>query len=377
LLRGIHLTLLVGPAVAVPAPRVVVEALVGVQVTAASGEQESGFQLDFELNRRSPLHTLFLLAGGASIPLVRVVLVATLGGAPVVLIDGVMTHHQTEPGSGGGPPTLRVQGKDLSAVLGYFDVFRGVPYPAMPPVARAAIVLARYAWLGLVPRLIPSVVEDIPNPLERIPRQQGKDLDYVRMLAREVGYVFYVEPGPAPGVSFAYWGPEIRVGVPQPALNVDMDAHTNVESLSFRFDKEAKELPVVFVQEPATKAPIPIPVPDITPLNPPLGLVPPLPPKVQPLEDTAHMSVPRAIMRGLAYASQHADCVFASGSLDVLRYGRVLRSRGLVGVRGAGPAFDGLYYVKSVTSTIKRGEFKQSFELARNALLSTVPAVPP
>jgi len=40
-------------------------------------------------------------------------------------------------------------------------------------------------------------------------------------------------------------------------------------------------------------------------------------------------------------------------------------------VRGAGSAFDGLYFVKSVTSTLKRGEFKQSFQLSRNALVSS------
>ena len=44
----------------------------------------------------------------------------------------------------------------------------------------------------------------------------------------------------------------------------------------------------------------------------------------------------------------------------MLRYGRVLQARRLVGVRGAGMAFDGLYYVQSVTHTIKRGEYKQS-----------------
>jgi hypothetical protein len=47
-----------------------------------------------------------------------------------------------------------------------------------------------------------------------------------------------------------------------------------------------------------------------------------------------------------------------------------------VGVRGAGEAFDGLHYVSSVTSTLRRGEFTQSFQLARNGLLSTLPAVP-
>ena len=58
------------------------------------------------------------------------------------------------------------------------------------------------------------------------------------------------------------------------------------------------------------------------------------------------------------------------------RYGRLLKSRQLVGVRGAGLPFNGLYYVKSVTHDIKRGEYKQTFSLARNGLISTFPTVP-
>jgi hypothetical protein len=78
----------------------------------------------------------------------------------------------------------------------------------------------------------------------------------------------------------------------------------------------------------------------------------------------------------LTKAAQSSDAVFGSGSLDVLRYGRILKARQLVGVRGAGMAFDGLYYVTEVKHKIKRGEYKQDFKLARNGLVSTLPAVP-
>ena len=61
----------------------------------------------------------------------------------------------------------------------------------------------------------------------------------------------------------------------------------------------------------------------------------------------------------------------------VCRFANVLKARGLVGVRGAGMAYDGLYYVKSVTHSIKPGEYKQSFQLARNGLISLLPAVVP
>jgi hypothetical protein len=82
-------------------------------------------------------------------------------------------------------------------------------------------------------------------------------------------------------------------------------------------------------------------------------------------------------MMGLAEAAENAEAVSCDGSLDVTRYGGVLQARQLVGVRGTGPAFDGLYYVKSVTHKIKRGSYKQSFTLTRNGLVSTVSTVSP
>ena len=84
-------------------------------------------------------------------------------------------------------------------------------------------------------------------------------------------------------MSIAYWGPEIHVGVPQPALNFNMDAHTNVESLSFTFNNESATMPVVFIQNQLTKIPIPIPIPNVSLLNPPLGLIPPIPKNIEPL----------------------------------------------------------------------------------------------
>ena len=376
MLRGINLTLMIGPAVPVPVPQFVLDALTSVTVTTTSGESASGFELKFTLSNSSPLHTIFLLSGGAMPPIMRVVIVVTLGGTPHVLMDGVMLDHEIAPGTDQSHSQLTVRGKDLTAVMNFID-FSGIPYPALPNFARVALILAKYAALGIVPLVIPEIVTDIPVPISRIPRQQGKDLEYIQKLAQESGYVFYLDPGPLPGMSIAYWGPEIKVGLPQPALNTNMDAHTNVESLSFRFDKERKKMPVVFIYEEITKAIIPIPIPDITPLNPPLGLIPPLPPKIEPLYDSVFASPLQAVMMGLAEASKSSDAVFATGSLDVVRYGRPLKARQLVGVRGAGAAFDGLYYVASVTHSIKRGEYKESFQLARNGLVSTIPRVVP
>ena len=369
---GIQLQLMIGPAVPVPVSQDVVDALTQVQVTTAA-RGTSAFSLTFQLNNRSPMLTTFLLSAGAPIPMVRVVLVVTINGTKEVLIDGVMVQHQVTPADD-THSTLTVIGEDLSRVMDYID-FSGIPYPAMPAEGRVALILAKYAFLGITPMIIPSVLVDVPIPTGRIPAHKGKDLGYVRSLADDVGYVFYFEPGPAPGMSVAYWGPEIRVGPPQKALNLDMDAHRNVETLSFSYETDKKALPILMIYEEITHAPIPIPVPDITPLSPPLGAAMPIPMRIFPIP-AGRKNPAQAAMIGLAKAAQSSDSVFGQGELDVVRYGRTLKARRLVGVRGAGTPFDGLHYVTSVTHTIRRGEYKQSFSLARNALISTLSTVP-
>ena len=165
------------------------------------------------------------------------------------------------------------------------------------------------------------------------------------------------------GTNVAYFGPEIKVGVPQPALNVDMDGLTNVESINFSFDPTKGVLPVVFIQNKLTRLPIPIPIPKINPLQPPLGLLPTPIANVEFLKDTAKLSFLKALERGVVKAFGSQDAVTASGSLNVLRYGRPLKARQLVGVRGAGMAYDGLYYIQSVNSTLKHGEFNQKVRI--------------
>ncbi|MBI1395858.1 MAG: hypothetical protein GC151_07745 [Betaproteobacteria bacterium] len=374
MLRGIHLTLLLGPVVPVPAPRPVVDALESVEVTNAAG-RASGFQLRFSLSNRSPLQTIFLLAGGET-PLLRVMLVVTLNGTPEVLMDGVMTHTEVTQGTQPGQSTLTVTGDDLTRVMDLQD-FGGLPYPAMSPEARVALIVAKYAAFGLVPMVVPSIFSETPIPTDRIPTHQGTDLAYVRELARLAGYVFYVEPGPAPGTNLAYWGPEVKVGPPQPALNVDMDHLTNVTGLDFSFDASKGVLPVVFIQNPLTRIPIPVPIPKLNPLQPPLGAIGTPVTRMTVLRDTAKQSPMAAISAGVAAAARSEDAVSANGGLDVSRYGRLLRPRRLVGVRGAGMAFDGLYFVDSVTTSLRRGECRQSFRLTRNGIVSLTPRVPP
>ena len=374
MLKGFYLTLLVGPAVPVPAPRVVTDAISSVQVT--NGGTRGGFQISFAVSKQSPLTTTMIPAGYFD-PGIRVMIVVTVGGLPHVLMDGIITRHEVAPSNDVGQSTFTVTGEDLSVMMDILEM-PFMRWPALPAPARVLAMLAKYALFGIVPVVIPPIFLDVPIPIKEIPAQTGTDLAYIQQLAEQNGYVFFIEPGPVPGTNIAYWGPEFVLPVPQPALNVNMDANTNVDSMTFSLDGLAKKILVLTVMDPVTKKiPIPIPVPNISLLQPPLGarLTPPL--KVEFPKDVSKLDPLKAVALALARTSASSHAVTASGQLNVLRYGRVLKARQLVGVRGAGIAYDGLYYVKSVTSNIKRGEFKQSFSLSRDGLISLTPRVVP
>ncbi len=371
--KGINLTLMMGPTVPIPVPQPIIDALTSIEVQKNSDSQ-SGFQLTFSFFNNSLLNSIIRIIAENG-PTLRVVIIVTHRGTPNVLMDGVVTNQQLSPGSNNSGATLTITGKDLSELMNMKEV-KGIPYPGMPPSARVLTILSKYAAYGIVPTVIPSVMLDVPIPTDEIPSQNGKDLAYIQSLADEVGYIFYIEPGPLPGASIAYWGPEIKIGLPQPALSVNMDAFTNVNSFSTSIDGSARTLPILNIMNPETKASIPIPIPDLAQLNPTLSGIQPPATNVEFMEQAAKLPPIRAALSALAKVAKKADAVSANGSLSVSRYGHILRSRSLVGVRGAGEAFDGLYFVKSVKHQIKRGEYKQDFSLSRDGLYSTLKALP-
>lgn len=375
MLNGINLTLLIGPAVPVPAPQVVMDSLLSIQVN--SGSSRSGFQLSFGVSKNSSLLTTLLPVGYFDPMLTRVIVMVTINGMPNVLMDGIVTRQEMSPSNDPEQSKLTITGEDLSVLMDVIELKR--PFPAMDDTLQVLTVLAPYAAFGVVPVVIPSLFLDFLPPTDGWKSQDATDLDHIKKLADRNGYVFYVDPGPLPGQSIAYFGPNIRLPVPQPALNVNMDGETNVESLSFSLDGLAKDVMIVTLMDPIThKIPLPIPIPNISLFQPPLGARPSLPAKIRFAEDVADKTVSEVLKLTVGRLLKgSANAITGSGSLDVLRYGGVLRSRMLVGVRGAGLAYDGLYYVDSVTHNIKHGEYKQNFTLSRDGLISNTPRVLP
>jgi hypothetical protein len=375
---GIHLTLLIGPMVAVPAPPPYMEALQSVQVTH-SDSGRSGFQLTFQAGRSGPASLVDYPL--MTLPLLRmfnrVIVIATINAIPRVLMDGIITNQQLSPGDQPGSGTITVTGEDVSVMMDMEE--KNVEHPAQPELVIANKIIAMYAQYGLVPIVIPPVAMDIPLPVERIPVQRGTDLNYLKEMAGRHGYVFYVTPGPAPFVNTAYWGPPVRVGLPQPALSCNLGAETNVTSINFTNNGLAPTLVSGQVQDRQTNQTVPVQT--FVSTRPPLSVQPAVLANQPNVRTTRFQGSGLNIAQSFGQAQAQTDTsiddvVTATGELDAVRYGAMLQARSLVGLRGVGFTYDGFYYVKSVTHNITRGDYKQSFTLTREGAGAISPVVP-
>jgi len=366
MLKGIQLTLMMGKGHAKAVPKEVADALIGVQIT--SGKEQSGFQLSFTLGKGSSLSHTLIPRGFFDPVLTRVIIVVTFNGRQHVLMDGLITNQELAPSSQAGASTLTITGDDLSVAMDL--VQNAIPYPSMNDYAKINLRLAPYAALGIIPIVIPPIISIIKSPTKNHETQKSTDKAYFQQLAKENGYVFYIQPGPAPGMSIAYFGPEVNLKEIQSAVTINMDVANNADGLTFSLNGLANSTYVYTVMDPITKKiPIPVPVPNVNPLKPPLsaGFTPGY--KVEFGENLTKDNMAEAAKSMLSrLLNTDNKSVTASGSIDVFRYGKILKSRSVIGVRGAGRTYDGLYYVDSVTHDIKPGSYKQSFSLSRDGL---------
>ncbi|MFJ2669874.1 hypothetical protein [Streptomyces sp. NPDC087525] len=369
----VHLTLHMGPKLTRPVPAEVTEALLSAQITTTSGER-SGFQIAFDLTKTGVI-TRRLLPEGFFDPRTRVIVAASVKGTTTVLLDGLIVRQEVGASNQPGQTTLTVTGEDLTLLMDLEE--RTDRYPNLAPSQRVERILAKYADYGIDARIIREQIQQPAREQYRVDYQTGTDLQYVNELAKANGYTFYLDPGPVPGRSSAFWGPEQRLGQRQHALNVNMDNNSTVDQLTFAYDGTAREEPQARVQDPASRDSTLLAQPDISPLRPPLGrrATPAL--KRRTLSGTAKKDLEQASAEALARAATSADAISGSGSLDVNRHGYVLRPRELVGVRGAGVTYDGDYYVKSVTHNLRPGSYQQNFTLSREGLIARGTTVRP
>ena len=376
-LLGVHLTLWIGPTVPKPASLDLLEALESVEITHPDKGQ-SGFQMTFQAGRSgSDFLDYPALLGTEVRPFSRVILMVTFDAVPQVLMDGIITNQQLAPRDEPGSSTLTVTGEDVSVMMDLEE--KSAEHPSQDETAIATKLVLSYAQYGLAAEVVPPPTLDVPLPIERTLVQQATDLAYLREMADRYAYVFYVTPGPLPLANLAYWGPPKRSAMPQKALSVNMGPDSNVALISFQYDAMAAATIASSVQDRTTNQTLPVETFASTRI--PLVSQPALianfaNTRKRLLSNRSGLNHAQAFARAQASTDQTSEsAVTASGELDTARYGNILSPRSLVDLRGAGYTYDGTYYVQSVTHSIRKGEYKQRFSLAREGVGALSPVV--
>jgi hypothetical protein len=379
---GIDMTLRIGKSNPQPAPRLLMEALQNVEVTHSDSDR-SGFQITFQVGRTGSRDRTddALIKNPLLTPFNRVIVVITIAAKAQVLMDGIITQQEFAPNSEPGRSTLTVTGEDVAVMMDQ-EQSRREQHPQQSEMAIAQKIIAdpAYSKYGLIPDVQKPPANITPTRNERTPAQSSSDLEYLQEMAQRFDYVFYITAGPGIGQNTAHWGPRPRGKNPQPAITVNMGSFTNADSINFQFNAQSSTRVRGSIQDRKTN--------QIQQLRAENSDRPTLARqsglqlqqrqgvrRLRDYEETGH-EVARAQAGSQAMVDRSLeDVITVTGELDTLRYGRLLKLRELVTLRGVGNTHDGIYYVKSVTHYIRKGEYKQKFTITREGQGSTISRV--
>ncbi len=290
----------------------------------------------------------------------RITVMAAFPTQTETVFDGYIAHVATRTNGAARSLTVSISGVDASYHMNQEDktrIWRGQTYEDI-----ANTVFAEYEFQAFV--AAPPASGEPPLQVA----QRGTDHRFLRELARRRGYEFYVLGGNA------YFRPADLTGTPQKVIAINFGDETNCDQLSFNTDGTAPTVAQVThfdamegVARTDTVTESGLPLLGTRALSEQRGAVP--------------MPQTTRIARGLGFNSPAQSAEYAAGmlrrggwwvtahgTLNGLRYGRVLRSRKLVTVKGAGQNLNGNYYVRKVQHTLTPRTYLMEFDLARNAL---------
>jgi len=375
--QGVQVSLQIGSWTPAPVPTEVAAALETVTVSMKDNGS-STFSLQFRAERVGLNQDYPILQTGLLEPYNRVVITVTMRGKQTVLMDGIITNQELTPSQQPNQASITITGDDISNIMDRIEI--AIQWPAMPDPAIAAVVIAKYILWGIYPDISMPPSSWASLLMENTPQQATTDLAYLRQMASTHGFLVCCWPKSAGSLeNTLYWGPPDRAGPDQEPLNVDSGPYTNVEQITFSHDGMSAHYVYGAITQEIYGYAVPLPVVTfMSTRTPALASNPTL-----SMSNLQYKLMPQAgdsYLQAWAAAQSVTDLstdnvVTVSGSLDGLRYGSVLRAPGRVAVRGAGDTYNGRYYVSSVTHTLGVGSYKQSFQMSREGVGSTISRV--
>jgi hypothetical protein len=381
-LTDIQLGLRIGPLLPGPAPGQIMRALRGVEVSQGDSAP-SGFQLTFLAEQVDASADDFAIVANSLLqPGQRVLIRVQVNGIPTTLIDGFVTQTHFVPANGPADSTFVVTGEDVSVKMDMVSYSR--EFPSLPDDLIVGVILAPWLAMGIVPAIMPTATGLVPY--DHVPQQSGTDRATVQLLAAQNGYVFYVSPSSTPFTNYAYWGPPQRSGSPGAVLDVTVGPSSTVDSIQFGYDSLAPTTFFGLVLETTVDPYIPLPLLTVESTRvPALATQPALTPeKLISLQTRKELWQDQGVdpIRSLLLAQSTTDrstdnVVTGTCEAQTTRLGQVVSAPGVVGVRGTGTDYDGLYYLKSAVHRMtleanEQWDYRQTFTITREGVGTTV-----
>jgi hypothetical protein len=349
-----------------PLPLPFLDALESIEVECSTDEA-SILRLRFALSR-SALGDWDLQTFDLFQPMMPVSVRLAFGSfVPETLVNGYVRDTRLHNADRPGQARLEVVALDATATL-MNHVEQPMPYPNQPDNVVAMQMFSRYGIAATPPTVWP--VPMTRTVLDTQTTVRSTDIRYLRRAARLHGHELYLQPEPFSGVDVAHFHPPFTALPTQGVLSTDFGAATNLTGFTVAYDVLRPTMALGLAVDPRTKAPVPAVVQAAT--EPPMGPEPTLLRMVPPavtrptLRDAANPA--EALLQARSLANRSSRALKASGTVDGLKFARILRAGLPVAVRGAGRQHSGNYYVTKVTHTIRRGSYSQGFEAWRNGV---------
>jgi hypothetical protein len=349
-----------------PLPFMFVDALESIEVECST-DAASILRLRFSLSRNAigdwDLQTFDLFR-----PMLPVSVRLAFGSfVPETLVNGYVRDTTVQNAERPGQSTLEVVAMDATATL-MNHIERPMPYPNQPDSVIAMLLFARYAIIAAPPAVLPTPMTR--TVLDTQTTVRSPDIRYLRQAALRHGYELYVQPEALSGIDVAHFHPPLLTVPTQGVLSVDFGAATNLTDFRVSYDALRPTMALGVAVDARTKAPVPAVAPLSTEL--PMGAEPStarvLPPAVTRPWMRNAANPAEAILQARSLANRSARCTKGTGTVDGLKFGRILRPGLPVAIRGAGRQHSGNYYVTKVTHSIERGRYSQRFEAWRNGV---------
>lgn len=301
------------------------------------------------------------LDGGQFTRLANVRVAAAIGSAtPEPLIDAYVIDVRASLSPEPGGSILEVVAMDATVLMSLEEKVR-----SWPDVSDSSIASTIFSEYGFTPDI--EDTQPVRQESDAATIQRGSDIQHLRRLAERNGYECFVEAGQGGQTTAHFHSPKLDTEA-QGTLNVNLGTATNVDEFKARNDMlrpttaQARGLEVSTQEAPATD------VTDVaaTRLGSAATVAADRPRRVL-LSGTGLSAGGELQTLAQAVVDRSAWAIVADGTLNSAVFGRALRAKRPVLVRGAGTELSGTYYVERVLHTFDAGGWTQRFRLRRNA----------